>query len=134
MDTTQVPNAEALKEFVFTVPDEIHQVLLIEVARGLGLRAFIRPRAKRRVWVCGSKTEADAVATTARQLAEQLQALQLKALDEVLMKNGLRPSPSLLKLVAMAESKMAAARAHPPVSRGEPATISERDPSESNSH
>jgi len=111
MDTTQVPNAEALKEFVFTVPDEIHQVLLIEVACGLGLRAFVRPRAKRRVWVCGSKTEADAVATTARQLAEQLQALQLKALGEVLAKNGLRPSPDLLKLVAMAESKLAAVQA-----------------------
>ncbi len=134
MDITQVLNAEAPKEFIFAVPDGIHQVLLVEVARGLGLRAFVRPRAKRRVWVCGSKTEADAVAATARRLADQLQALRLKALGEVLMKNGLRPSPDLLKLVAMAESKLAAARAHQAVSRGEPATMSERNPSESNSH
>lgn len=134
MDATQAPNVETTGQFVCAVPDDLHQVLLIEIARGLGLRPFVRPRAKRRVWVCGSKTEADALSAVARRLVPQFQVQQLKALVEVLEKNGLRPSPNLSRLVTMSESRLPAAQAHPPLSRGEPAPMSEGGTDEPDHH
>ena len=122
MDFTHPLNAKPTEEFGFQVPDEVHQVLLIEIARGHGLPAFVRPRSRRRVWVRGAKAEVDAVAATARRLAVQLQDLQLKALVEVLENNSLRVSPNLLKLVATVESHMAVASKGEPPSAKAPTT------------
>jgi len=120
MNSAQIPNAEPTEEFLFEAPDAIHRILLIEIARGHGLPAFVRPRSRRRVWVRGAKAEVDAVAATARRLAVQLQDLQLKALVEVLEENGLRVSPNLLKLVATVDSPMAVASKREPPSANAP--------------
>jgi hypothetical protein len=131
---TLVSTQPRFSAFVFQVPDEVHQVLLIEIARGLGLRAFARPRSRRRVWVCGAKPEVDAVAATARRLAGQLQTLQMRALGEVLEKNGLRVSPNLLKLVSEAESETPAPATHQPLRRERGASERKEGSNESNSH
>jgi len=122
MSMTSNPDLPPREEFLFEAPDEIHRILLIEIARGHGLPAFVRPRSRRRVWVRGAKAEVDAVAATARRLAVQLQDLQLKALVEVLGKNGLRVSPNLQKLVATVESHMAVASKGEPPSAKAPTT------------
>jgi hypothetical protein len=73
------------------------------------------------VWVRGAKPAVEAVVDTSRQLAFQLQALRLRALVEVLEKNGLHASPGLSKLVATAESKVAMTSApEPPAEQGVP--------------
>ena len=70
MNGAQIPNTEPVREFLFEAPDEIHRILLVEITRSHGLRAFVRPRSRRRVWVCGAKTKADAVAAVARRLPQ----------------------------------------------------------------
>ena len=118
MNSAQIPNAEPAGEFLFEAPDEIHRVLLIEIARGHGLPAFVRPRSRRRVWVRGAKAEVDAVAATARRLAPQLQVLQLEAVFKVLVRHNFVPSLHLAKLISLVEGMAATASAQKPPTIG----------------
>jgi len=103
------PTCNPTNEFVFQVPDEVHQMLFIEIAGNHGLQAFIRSRSKRRVWILGAKPEVDAVAATAQRLALQLKVLHLNAVFKVLLKHKLIPSLHLARLISLAEVKAVAA-------------------------
>lgn len=113
MKTTKLSDANSDEGFAFATPDELHQLLLLEIAHNLGLPTYGQSLRRRRVRIYGSKTEADTFAATARRLAAQLHPLQLKALREVLVKNRLQPSRRLAECLAMAESRVAAVQAQP---------------------
>jgi hypothetical protein len=134
MSTDSTIGNSSATEFVFQVPDEVHQILLIEIAGNHGLQAFIRLRSKRRVWILGAKPEVDAVAATAQRLAAQLKVLQLNAVFKVLLKHELVPSLHLARLISLAEVKAAAASAQKPPPREASASKSKEGSNESNSH
>ena len=96
-------------EFVSKVPDEIHQILLLQVASAQGLDAVIPGRSRRRVLLKGSRSEVQAAVNEAARLGLLLDLKCLEALEDLLQQKGLQVPLKLAKALMMAKVKVALA-------------------------
>lgn len=87
-------------QLIVEVPDQAHQLLLLEFARAQGLKAFVPGRSRKRVALAGPAEKAKEAVIAARPLGYALEAKRLQALRGVLAENSLKVPPGLAAAIS----------------------------------
>ena len=96
-------------EFWARVPDQGHQILLVQTAAARGLGTHVPGRSRKRVLLHGTHSEVQAAVNESARLGLLLDLRRLEALEVLLQENGLRVPLNLAKALMMAEVKVALA-------------------------